>query len=106
MNIQSVMIAPDPSARSDRALQRAFLPAGNLGARQAVGQSRQPAPNATCRLYHEWTAPFEGLTGGKVSDDAHDGTEASQHSAVRDFAPDLTAVGATTRSMSFWLLHC
>jgi len=96
---------------------------------QAVTLSRDLAPDASFKIYHAWLAPFEGLTGGKGSSYAravqHE-TEreaaswavglpaglpdvelvqhsvgASLHGQVQAFSPDLIAIGATTRALSF-----
>jgi nucleotide-binding universal stress UspA family protein len=86
------------------------------------------AHDATYNFCHAPTAPFEGLTGGRASDYphdikreteedvaswsrsmpsdlpkvelTHDGAGLSPQTARREIAPDLIAVGATTRGMS------
>ena len=96
---------------------------------QAVAKALCLAPNASFRIYHAWAAPFEGLTGGRVSDFAraveretvvqaaswaeslpaslpkvdlvHESVGSSLHREIRSFSPDLLAVGANTRSVSF-----
>lgn len=103
----------------------AFSPA----CRQAVTAALGVAPGATYRIFHAWMAPFEGLTGGQTSDYAravrretaeqagkwaegfpatlpkvdlvHDGVGPSCDREIRSFTPDLIAIGATTRSLSF-----
>ncbi|MCB1358396.1 MAG: universal stress protein [Maritimibacter sp.] len=96
---------------------------------RAVKTALSIAPHAAFRLFHLWMAPFEGLTGGQSSDFArevqretaaqaaswaegfaatlpkvdlvHDGVGSGCHQEIKGFAPDLIAVGANTRSLSF-----
>lgn len=96
---------------------------------QAVEKALCLAPEATFRIYHAWFAPFEGLTGGRVSNFAraveretaaqaaswaeklppslekvvlvHESVGASLSREMRSFSPDLLAVGANTRGVSF-----
>lgn len=96
---------------------------------QAVEKALCLAPEATFRMYHAWFAPFEGLTGGRVSNFAraveretaaqavswaeklpaslekvvllHESVGESLSREMRSFSPDLLAVGANTRGVSF-----
>lgn len=97
--------------------------------RHAVRTALGIAPEATFRLFHLWMAPFEGLAGGPSSNFArqvqretaahaaawtdgfaatlpkvalvHDGLGSGCHQEITSFAPDLIAVGANTRRLSF-----
>lgn len=103
----------------------AFSPACH----RAVSIARSIAPEAALRILHVWSAPFEGLTGGKDSgfsrsienEVMHEAKSWAQHmgegcpdvellhgslgaiiqSEIIKGAPDLIAVGAHTRSLSF-----
>ncbi|MBF9030279.1 universal stress protein [Rhodobacterales bacterium HKCCE3408] len=97
--------------------------------RRAVKAAKMIAPAAEMQMIHAWLAPFEGLTGGETSGMAH-AVEAETralaaewsaslpeglpevelvhgavvdvlHRRVRETKPDLLAVGAHTRSLSF-----
>ncbi|MCB1347985.1 MAG: universal stress protein [Maritimibacter sp.] len=97
--------------------------------RKAVTTALELAPEAAFRLVHLWVAPFQGLTGGQFSDFArtvqretaeqaatwgkslpaslpavdlvHGGIAAGCHTEIQGFTPDLVAVGANTRTLSF-----
>ncbi len=96
---------------------------------QSVRHALRLAPEATYQLFHAWMAPFEGLAGGRASDYAraveretaaqaatwaaglpkslpkidlvHESVASGLHREIRSFSPDLLAVGANTRSVSF-----
>lgn len=96
---------------------------------RAVETAKTIAGDATCRIFHVWSAPFEGLTGGKGSDYAraveaetrdqaadwvqsfdaphpdvpliHGPLGAAVQQEILSFGPDLLAIGATTRPLSF-----
>lgn len=97
--------------------------------RQAVTTALRLAPDATLRTFHAWMAPYEGLTGGQTSDYAravrreteeqatawskglpatlervvlvHESVGPACEREIATFSPDLIAVGANTRSLSF-----
>lgn len=96
---------------------------------RAVRTAHCIAPDAAFRLFHLWMAPFQGLTGGRSSDFArevqreteaqaeawakglpatlpkadlvHDGYGSGCQQEISAYKPDLIAVGANTRSLSF-----
>lgn len=96
---------------------------------RAVRTAHCIAPDAAFRLFHLWMAPFQGLTGGRSSDFArevqreteaqaeawaeglpaslpktelvHDGYGSGCQKEISAYKPDLIAVGANTRSLSF-----
>ncbi|MGG7566790.1 universal stress protein [Rhodovulum sp. DZ06] len=96
---------------------------------RAATLARALAPGAELRVAHMWTAPFEGLSGGadspmsravKAETEAqaaawaagagealpqvelsHGGLGAGLHGVIAAFKPDLLAIGAHTRSLSF-----
>ncbi|GGL81625.1 universal stress protein [Wenxinia marina] len=102
-----------------------FVPA----CRHAVEKALILASDATFRLFHAWIAPFEGLTGGRRSAYAraveretaaqaaawaellppslpkvelvHDAAGESLVREMRRFSPDLIALGANARDLSF-----
>lgn len=103
----------------------------SLACLRAVALAREIAPEAAEEVFHAWMAPFEGLsTGGgdemrkAVEEETreqsriwagglspapevslrHGGVMPRLEAEVRSFGPDLIAVGANTRSMSFTAL--
>ncbi|MCB1348336.1 MAG: universal stress protein [Geminicoccaceae bacterium] len=126
-SLTPVLLVTDPVHGS---YNRVLAPvAFSSACRHAVKTALHIAPQAAFRLFHLWMAPFEGLTGGPSSDFArevrretaaqaaawteglatslpkvdlvHDGVGSGCHQEIRSFAPDLIAVGANTRSLSF-----
>lgn len=97
--------------------------------REAATLARQLAPGAALHLVHMWMAPFEGLSGGpesglakaveaEVSAQAaawaratepplpavelrHGGLGPGLHRVFAELSPDLVAIGAHARSLSF-----
>ena len=126
-SLTPVLLVTDPVHAS---YGRVLAPvAFSAACRHAVTTALCIAPHAALRLFHLWMAPFEGLTGGQSSDFArtvqretaeqaaawaegfsatlpkvdlvHDGVGSGCHQEITAFAPDLIAVGANTRSLSF-----
>ncbi|MDF1855948.1 universal stress protein [Pseudooceanicola sp.] len=126
-SLTPVLLVTDPVQHG---YARVLAPvAFSAACRQAVTTALSVAPEATYRVFHAWMAPFEGLTGGKTSDYARavqretaeqsatwsaglptklpkvdlvqNGVGTSCYNEIKTFAPDLIAVGATTRTLSF-----
>lgn len=118
------------AAPAHAAYGRVLAPVGfSPACQRAVEVSLCLAPKAAFRLFHAWMAPFEGLTGGASSDFAravqretaaqatawsaslpaslakvdliHDSVAQGLSREMKSFAPDLLAVGANTRAVSF-----
>ncbi|WP_417526126.1 universal stress protein [Marinovum sp.] len=110
--------------------QRVLAPvAFSRACRRSVDTAFEIAPDAEFHLFYAWMAPFEGLTGGRHSDMAraveretrnlsaawsalgtadlppvelvHGGVRNALDGQSRKWSPDLIAVGAHARSLSF-----
>lgn len=110
--------------------QRVLAPvAFSRACRRAVDTASEIGPEATLHLFYAWMAPFEGLSGGAGSDMAraveretralaanwaalgpedvppveliHGGVRMVLDDQVRRREPELVAVGAHTRALSF-----
>ncbi|SIN77091.1 universal stress protein [Vannielia litorea] len=109
--------------------ERVLAPvAFSMACRSAVALAREVAPGAGERVFHAWMAPFEGLSRGgddglkkaverEIREQArtwaagldpapevklrHGGVTPRLEAELRAFVPDLLAVGANTRALSF-----